>query len=248
MKNRIVVRLPGAGVSLKSLSEALSLTNSLLTELDKVVTSGRSLDWHLSGLSFGSAEVVVIPWPRNATVPDQSSEILQLFSDGLAILESSNASPERFSRKALQLAKRVSLASQASNGLAFCVDVESRPSVSLVITHQTGVAADAILARKYRSYGSVEGLVEIIHGVDDYFEILDVLANRRIRCNIDRARLNEIARLHFDKRLIVAGEITEDLFGHPKLVNVDSFRPLDVKENLPGPRDLIGLYLGGVNG
>ena len=106
MENRIVVRLPGEGVSLKSLSEALSLTNSLLTELDKVVTSGRSLDWHLSGLSFGNAEVVVIPKPRNVTVPDQSSEVLQLFFDGLAILGSSNASPERYSKKAASLRSR----------------------------------------------------------------------------------------------------------------------------------------------
>ncbi len=248
MENRIVVNLPGERVSLKSLSEALSLTNSLLTELDKVVTSGRSLEWHLSGLSFGSAEVVVIPKLRNAQVADRSSDVLQLFLDGLVTLESSDACPERYSKKALQLAKRVSLASQASNGLSFRIDVESRPSARLDITQQTGVAVDAILARTSRSYGSVEGVVEVIHGVEDYFEIVDTLVNRRIRCNIDRASLQEIARLHFGKRLIVSGEIPEDRFGHPKLVNVDSFRPLAAKENLPGPRDLIGLYAGGANG
>lgn len=247
MENRIVVSLPSERVSLKSLSEALSLTSSLLTELDKAVTSGKSLEWQLSGLSFGSAEVIVIPKPRNAKVADRSSEVLQLFFDGLVTLESSNACPERYSKKALQLAKRVSLASQASNGLTFCIDVESRRSASLNITQHTSVAVDAILARKYRSYGSVEGVVEVIHGVEDYFEILDILAKRRIRCNTEKASLQEIARLHFGRRLIVSGEITEDHVGHPKSVNVESFRPPAAKDNLPSPRDLIGLYAGGAN-
>ena len=248
MENRIVVRLPGEAVSLKSLGDVLSLTNGLLTELDRVVTSGKSLEWHLSGLSFGSAEVVVTPKLRKADVADQSSEVLQLFADGLATLESSGESPQRYSNKALQLAKRVSLASQASHGLAFRIEVASRPSASVEITQQTGTAVDVILARKYRSYGSVEGVVEVIHGIEDYFEILDTLLNRRIRCNIDKARLEEIARLHFGKRLIVSGEITEDRFGHPRLVSVESFRTRAAKEHLPGPRDLIGLYAGGVNG
>ena len=74
MENRIVITLQGEGVSLKSLGEVLSLIYRLLSELDKVVTSEKSLAWRLSGLSFGSAEVTVVPTQITPNSTDHSSE------------------------------------------------------------------------------------------------------------------------------------------------------------------------------
>jgi len=56
--------------------------------------------------------------------------------------------------------------------------------------------------------------------------------------------LKELAALAFEKRVVVTGEITEDVRGRPKSVRVAKYRVLD-RENLPQVEDLLGIYATG---
>jgi hypothetical protein len=243
MSKGIVIDLKGEHVSLKALAEAALHTHDLLSELDRVVTNGTSVEWELADLKFGSAEVTAMPRLLKNSV-DKTGEIVCLFREGMEMLEKAGDRPRRFNDNALKHAK--ALANVLNSGvskLSFFILDGKHKSTPIHVTQRVAATVDELMESNRISYGSVEGVVEVLDGFRDSFTIFDKATRRQIRCQCDESVLDEIAaRGYWKKRLIVTGRIREDRHGHAKTIKVVTYRPVQSVTELPQPEDLLGLF------
>lgn len=240
----ITIDIQGEHVSLKTLADALLNTNQILGEIDSEVSDTVTLCWDIGGLHFGSAQVTTVPVLQKQGYPDTGDEVVSLFKHGLELLESTEERPPKWTDKALRTVRELVSTVERSDGkLAFIVADGVRKDDPVAVTMRVVAAADALTNTGRTSYGAVEGTLEVLQGINDYFTILDGATGRRIRCECEPAVLDEIAaRRLFRQRLVVNGEIREDRNGHPKSIKVQEYRPLRTTAELPQPEDLLGLY------
>lgn len=218
-------------------------TNAFLSELDQCVSGGKTLDWDAGDLQSGSAQFAAIPRLVDPDADDHTDQILLRFQDGLPTLETSAERPQGYSDLALQRAKELTTVLDDSvTKLTYAVSRNGDVTGPLPLTQRVAANVDDILGSARVSLGSVEGTVEILSGISEYFTIVDRITGRKIRCECDRATLADLAANHWEKNVVVTGEITEDRSGHPKTMKVRRYRPLKDQKDLPQPEDLLGLY------
>lgn len=243
MDNKIILRLSGNDISIESLGEALRDTDSLLTEIDCNISGEKTIRWNLNALNKGSAIVEAIPVGLPVEAQGDSTQVLQRFWGGLHLLDSSSERPEGFSDKALYLVKKLVEISKGVSSMAFMVNIGGKLSEATKITGRIAANVDDIIGEARESIGSIEGILEVVHGHNEkYFNIYDTLSKRAVKCLCKQDDLVHLCRDAYQKRVSVTGRIFEDAQGRPKRVKVESYRILRDKDELPQAEDVRGLY------
>ena len=243
MDNKVILKLSGDNVSMESLGEALKDTESLLAEIDCSISGEKTFRWDINALNKGSVIVEAIPADLPVESPGNSGKILQCFWDGLHSLESTNERPEGFSDRALDLARRLVKISEGMGSMTFMVNVKGKLSEATRITSRIKANVNDIIDGMGESIGSVEGVLEVVHGhKEKYFNIYDTLSKRAVKCLCEQEVLAQLCREAYQKRILVTGRISEDAQGRPKKIRVESYRVLKDQSELPQVEDVRGLY------
>lgn len=250
MENRrIIIKLHGENISLKDLAEAISNTHSLLGELDTVVSGGKSILWTAGDLRGGSAEFSANPHLIDADAPDIRHEVLKLCYDGLRDLETTQDRPKGFTDKALEYAKGlVSQVNDTVTRMTCTAVLNGKAEEPFTLSQHIAANVSGIMGAARTSYGSIEGSLEVLNGISNSFSVVDRVTKRRIRCESSKVTLAALAESHWERVIVVTGQITEDREGHPRSIKVESYRALSDSGDLPQAEDIRGLYALGNDG
>ena len=250
-EKRLTIKLKGEHVSLKSFSNAISNSGFLLEELDRNTTGEKTTEWDIADLIYGSAEIQIMPRIVKNQTHDCTGVILGRFREGLQGLSSGLGKPDSFTDKAWDYAKKITSAlSDGVERMIFIVpdDADHLEPIEITQCVVDDIEIEEVESAQKHSYGAVEGIVEVLNGFQESFYLLDrATKKRRIKCYCDKAKLAELAEKHWDKAIIVTGEISEDRNGNPHSVRMEKFRPI-ARGALPQVEDILGLYVVGNNG
>lgn len=234
----ITIAISGPNVQLSTLARALDRTNSLLDEIGQSlgeINSSENVAWEIAGLQFGSASVTVRPSDEHAT---KGANVLQTFRLGFLSLETNSSRPRGYSNDALEIVKQIS-----KLNITYTVE-DSESSETFPVSQNSAANAQKLLSeRARRTYiGSIEGVVELMSGFQEYFAVEDKASGRKIRCECDKDTLSQIAAQAWEKRICVSGEVTVDPFGRPQSIKVNRYKIFKDQAILPSPEDMLGIY------
>jgi len=238
--SKITIALAGKHVPLELLARVLSQTNTLLKELTESLDLSEP-SWEVVGLKLGSAHVSVSP---KSEQEKDAAPVLAAFRLGFQGLETKADRPRGYSDAALETIKEISRIG-ADSGHTLTYRIEDGDQVeTFPVGQRVAQNAQAVLSQKpKRTYlGSVEGVVELMSGLQEYFAVVDRISGRKIRCNCGKDMLAEIAAHAWEKNIRVTGEVTADPFGRPQAIAVRRYQLFKDPASLPTPEDMIGLY------
>lgn len=117
------------------------------------------------------------------------------------------------------------------------------------LTEASAMRAKALLDRKYRSFGSVEGTIETlsVHEKRPYFNIFHALDGYAIKCRTDAETLTT-AKASLGARVRVSGVISRRFDGRAETVEVSEIWVLRDRDELPQPERIRGILVGDPNG
>lgn len=235
----IGVRLEGDEVPAKDFFDAGRCLLDLLSEVGRSVSGGKDLEWRLSGLSLGSAGLVLQPKPGAANEPDAATAISRTLS-GLAEMDETARRPAHFTDKALRSARKLGRIAEPRREPIVVSGDSGSTAVRIPISGRLAAHVDRLTPSPHKATGSVEGRMEtlMIRG-QTAFAVYDTLSGHRVECRCDRETLDE-ALAHFGKRVVVSGEVHYGGDGKPKFVIVNRLRPLGDRP-LPEPEEMVGL-------
>jgi hypothetical protein len=153
--------------------------------------------------------------------------------------------PDYFSDEALIKAKHLAnILDGKVDRILLRGTIEGRLSDDIIVTQRVAAHVDELFGFRRKSLGSVEGTLEVIsiHGGES-FNIYDKLTGRRIKCICDERSLQDLTSYgNLGRRILVYGEIREDVRGYPLSIKLQNYRFLRDREDLPQPADLRGIF------
>jgi hypothetical protein len=241
---RIGLSLGGDAIPIETFIAAARSLRELLSELDISISGSRNLEWVISDLSVGSANLAVSPLLLTKNSLDCGTEIIASALTGIALIEKQAEWPEHFTDEALLKAREIVC---LINGHVEKIAVFGNPGQGqtqrIPITQHTAANVDQLIGTNTFALGSVEGTLETlsIHGGAS-FNIYDLITLRRVRCLCDRETLDELSSDRLGQHLLVEGEVKYNFQGFPISIKVAKYRIFDPKKKLPQPKDIRGLF------
>lgn len=244
MSLKVSISLGGDLITVSAFIDAASDLYAILNEIDREVSGSQSVIWSIAALRSTSAVMEAAPILVHEETPDNRDRIVAAFVQGMQKIETQPVRPDYFSNEALIKAKHlVGILNENINRIVIRGTVDGRLSDHIQITQRVAAHVDKLIGVRPVSLGSVEGILELIsiHG-GTYFNIYDQLTKRRVKCVCDRDILNELTDYrNLGRRLLVYGEIQEDISGQPISIKVGKYRFLRDRQELPQGEHLRGI-------
>ena len=240
-ENQIGFNLSGEAVSVRMFIAVAEKLANLLKELETSVTGQQGLEWIISGLRMGSANLAMRPYSQSSAVRSNGRAVITSVLDGLAIVEDTAQRPPHFTDQALGQAKSlVNAAKDNANGLAIFGGSEAKRR-QVTVSRRLVSHVDELIGTASVAFGSLEGRLEAVTIHDSVaFSIYDSITNRRVVCKCDRDAL-DIAIKHFGKRVSVSGEVIYNVQGEATSIKVDAIQAFQT-DPLPQAKDIRGLF------
>lgn len=240
---RIGLSLAGDTIPLNTFLDAAYNLGALLSELDVAISGSRNLEWVISDLSVGSANLAVTPLPISDDAIDQSPVIISSALKGMETVEKSAEWPEHFTDEALLRAKKlVGIIDGRVERVAVFGNHGEGGTRRVRVTQRVAANIDQLIGTSTTASGSVEGTLETltIHG-GTAFNVYDAITQRKVRCLCDRKVLDELAAA-LGKRVLVEGEVRYNVHGQPVSIKVERNRVLRTADQLPQAKDIRGIF------
>jgi hypothetical protein len=213
----------------------------ILKDLDSAisVTPNGSLDWVVTKVSFDSPLTMQITSkPKN---PEQNFgvKVVNEYVKGLKILGTEERTPPYFSESSLKKVR--SIVSRLESEGAEPLEIQGNRKNNIVEFNKKMQKNTAMLiGNSYKSYGSVEGTLEMIsiHG-KPRFNIYDNLILRAVNCNMPDT-FREKVRENLGRRVIASGIVSYNAKDEPISVIIEDFEIIPIEENLPSIDEFIG--------
>lgn len=240
-ENQIGFNLSGEAVSVRMFIAVAEKLANLLKELETSVTGQQGLEWIISGLHMGSANLAMRPYSQSSAARSNGRAVITSVLDGLAIVEDTARRPPHFTDQALGQAKSlVNAAKDDANGLAIFGGSEAKRR-RVTVSRRLVSHVDELIGTASVAFGSLEGRLETVRVHDSIaFNICDSITSRSILCSCNRETL-DLAIKHFGKRVSVSGEIMFNFQGDATSMRVDEIQPLGIGP-LPQAKDIRGLF------
>lgn len=225
-------------VPLTTFSTAVDSLRALLERVTHDRWERPQIDWFVRELRTGRVTVVI---EGVATTTDDSSAvgaIIQTIIEAFEVLERGGSVREYLSFAALE--QVCAIATLATSGA--CDIVVRGCGRSIAMSNSGADAARALVNRRYRGFGSVEGIIETvsIRGAVRSFGVAHALDGFVITCWSD-ATLLDRAKAALGARVRVTGEIVRRGDGRAESVQVSDLRVLRQSEELPPVNEIRGI-------
>lgn len=240
-------------VALRTFVRAADSLTELLTQIAADRPERVRVDWFVRKLRTGSA-VVEVEGVAVATVAAEADEIIREAAQATAA-----AAARDVVRRAVEAIETLEKDGDVRLLLSYPA-IEKVRSLTKLLTDGAGgiviralgreipltVASarrtTALLGRKYRSFGSVEGKIETlsVHQKRPYFNIFHALDGYAITCRCEPQLFAE-AMASLGSRVRVSGEIVRRYDGRAETVDVSTIRVLLGRVHLPPPAQIRGI-------
>lgn len=239
----LTLDMDGPLLSFDKFRKAQDELASLLREVENNLPQERSssVNWVISSIRAGSVHLTIEGIASEDIPVSQISDVVTNVESGIAILEERPERPPFFSDKALESAK--ALAGLIGQDI---VTIQLRiNSQKVTLTQHLIANVDELIGGKYKSFGSVEGILKAIDlsNKKPVFRIYDLLTNKSVKCFFPPKFL-QTAKDALGRRVSVYGLILSREDGVRVSVEVEDIEIFPNKEQLPTIEEMIGI-LGG---
>lgn len=242
-------------VALRTFVRAADSLTELLTQIAADRPERVRVDWFVRKLRTGSAVVEVEGVAavaeadeivrEAAGAEDAARDVVRRAVDAVETLENGGDVRLLLSYPAIEKVRTLTgLLRDGAGGIVIRALGREIP-----LTVESAIRANALLDRKYRSFGSVEGTIETlsVHQKRPYFNVFHALDGYAIKCRTDTATMTE-AKASLGARVRVSGEIMRRYDGRAETVEVSEIRVLRAREELPQPGQIRGILADGADG
>ena len=124
------------------------------------------------------------------------------------------------------------------------VDLSSEAFGEVTLSREIALNIEKIIGAIYNSYGSVEGILNVIDLRDQpIFKITDLLTLETVECSFGREDL-DTAKDALEKRVYVYGLISSREDGKRVRISVDEIEIFPSEADLPSVSDVTGIWAG----
>ena len=240
-EQQVGFNLSGEAVPVRTFIAVAERLADLLKEVEVAVAGQQGLEWLISDLRTGSANLAIVPVAQTHTSADGADLIIAAVMEGLAEVEAAAQRPSHFTNEALRYAKSLANAANGDGNRLSIFGGGQAEHRQVAISQRLAAHVDEIIGPASVALGSLEGRLEALTVHDAIaFSIYDSITNRRIMCRCNRETL-DLAMKHFEKRVSVSGEIRFNARGEATSMKVDEVRPLRTGP-LPQAKDIRGLF------
>ena len=229
----------------KPFIEAVSVSMEILQELDVRISQRRRgvITWLIRTLHYGSPAQIVMEAATREDSTDVGAKVIEIFIQGIEVLNNGNELPDFFSEKALQSAQR--LGSLATTGRELKL-LSERHVVQVSSRLSSNTAA--MINRSYSAFGSVEGVMEMatLHE-NTYCRVYDSIQGWGVACYFHEDMLEHV-REGFGKRVSVEGLLRSNRLGRPESIKMQSIKVLRPDYELPSIKQVRGVAKGMTEG
>lgn len=240
VKGEIALELDAERVSASDFETAVDSFISLVREVTRQVNDSLPLDSWFVRVQEGSQVLSLAPNPLKLT-ESVSRQVVGNIMDGIAALEDSANTPRNFSERALKRTRSISKLSVTDANRDLPIRLLTRQR-SCSVSRRTYDNVSKLLDVKYEDEGSVDGTLEVVSAHNGYeFRVYDPVWSRAIRCTFSEELLPS-ALAAFKKRVEVTGQIKYTQDGFPISVKVARFDIFPEGDELPGRKDVRGIF------
>lgn len=244
LKKHITLKLEGDRINADKLKSSINSFYGFVDEIASQVFSRRKPIKWIVKVKEGSIELINEAELGEKLDQNLQNKVFSLIGDGIAILNKEAKIPSNYNDRALlYLQNLASIPDIHKNGLER-IDIlidEERYTLSQHVAENV----DTLLGVKYRSFGSIEGMLQTIsERGSKRFMVYDSLTDGRVRCNIDDDEIMHKATEAFAKRVYVYGAISYDSMGNPKSIKAEELRVFKDNQDLPTADDVCGIIRG----
>jgi hypothetical protein len=236
---QVTMSMPEKSIPIDKVWAAQKHLATILHEVDKSANQKRSINWVVTDAASGSYSVTVEGLPSAEFI--QSALIVKTISyvkDGLKLLAQEAIRPPHFTDIALKSIRCLSKLAPPDRP----INLFNTKYGEVVVSRDVGLNIDKIIGAIYKSYGSIEGALNVIDMRDrPIFKITDPLTFDTIECCFESSMLDR-AKEYLEKRVYVYGLVASREDGTKVRINVDELDLLRAEDTLPTIDEMIGLW------
>lgn len=229
----------GELVPLRTFARATESFTDLLGQVAADQAPPVSVEWFVSHLETGRTILEVEGWAANESRENPVPDIVRTTVDALEMLESGSDLGGTLSYRAVEQVR--ALASLVNDGAETIVVRGSGREVS--VTETSASRTKELLARRLRSFGSIEGAIEAvsIHDLRPYFTVIHALDGHGIKCRCSDELLAQVKDA-LGSRIRVVGTIFRRFDGRAESVDVTELYVLRRRDQLSQVHEIRGIY------
>ena len=233
--SQLKLTLDGDELSLGALVNAAKDLHRILVEVGRDVAGDR-VQWVVERITHSSpAQIELSARGIERNLGDKIAEEVAL---GMEMLVDRVEAPRRFSRVALESARRLSDRDQMGLRDVVLETVSRR----VVLTEAAVAHIKELHSAKYKEVSTVEGTLEMvsIHR-KPRLNLYERIHNAKVTCISDAETVKDVGRKYLGMRVVLTGKVDSDAFGVPLRIRFSEVEPRLSDDQYPGLDRLIGL-------
>jgi hypothetical protein len=233
------LKLSGESIAAERFVKGVSSFFGLITEVSDAVAGQRgAVQWTVSARP-GSVIIEFKPQPVKVDAAVVTASV-RAVREGVELIARKPERPRYWSDAALKRAKELAdIVEPTESGLG-SLRIDGGPQ-GAEITRKMGEHVNTLIGVELRALGSIEGrLRTVTEGGGLHFVVQDAVTHNKVRCYIKDEDTEKILAA-FRRRVVVYGEIHYRRDRQPASINVERFRVLRDKNELPTADEVRGI-------
>lgn len=227
-------------ISLESFVTVINNSLDILKDLDSVISRQPrgSLDWIIERVSADSIGIEIESKARDPKI-DYGRKVAEVYSDGMEIIRSEGITPPYFSDYCLRRVWEVAkvLRGDGANALEIRDLIRHK---STEFDAQIATTASQLMGYSYKSFGSVEGTIEMISiHKPARFNVYHSISLHAVRCNLREEDIERV-RDALGRRVVVSGLVSYNTKDEPKSIMVEELEVIPTEDELPTIDEFVG--------
>ena len=227
-------------ISLGSFLTVIDSSLEILKDLDSAISQQPqgSLDWVIDRVYADSIGIEIKSKARDPKI-DYGIRVAEVYSDGIDIIRTEGKTPPYFSDNCLRLVGKVAkvLGKNGANALEVLDPARNK---STRLEAEIATTTSQLIGSSYKSYGSVEGTVEMISiHKQPRFNVYHSITFHAVRCNLRQEDIERV-RDNLGRRVVVSGLVSYNTKDEPKSVMVEELEVIPKEEELPTIDEFVG--------
>lgn len=240
----LTLDIEGSKLSFDKFIKAQEELAKLLHEVDRTVAEQKrpTVDWVISQVYGGSIHLTLEGVPNEKVQPPQIAEVLTIVEAGMTNIVKMPERPNYFSDLALESAKKLAKLAEPD---IFMIQLGIN-SQRIDLNQHLVANVDEIIGGKYKSFGTVEGILKAIDlSRNPLFRVYDLLTNKSVRCYFDHQSTSmDLIKKALEQRVAISGLITSREDGDKISINVEDIEIFPQEDELPTIAEIIGIIGG----
>ena len=230
---------PGT-ISLESFLTVIDSSFEMLKDLDSAISRQPqgSLDWVIENVYPSSIGIEIRSRARDPKI-DYGTRVAEVYSDGIEIIRTEGITPPYFSDNCLRLVGKVArvLRGDGASALEILDPIRGK---STELDAQIATTARQLMDYSYKSFGSVEGTLEMISiHKRPRFNVYHSITLRAVSCNLQEEDIERV-RDALGRRVVVSGLVSYNVKDEPKSVMVEELEVIPREDELPTIDQFVG--------